>query len=405
MKVFVSWSSEGRDLVNAVMAQLLAVGHSVFRPEDLVDTNDRLSEISAGIRSSDVVFALLATSSSPNVFFELGVAVGASVPTLIAAPAVELLPANLASVPFVQLTGDLLRDAQEIAIRVNGLEGQSLPRIDDFGTAEAALNAAKDDPSVLEALPPREFESLVAKLFEERGYRVQRTPLSQDTGGDLVVQPPDGTETILVEVKKLSRHSRVSVDAVRKLLGRVLPLSSSTVGMLVSSSGFTSSAVALAAGTPLVLRTLEEVLAAQSSRELVQSTGGNEPEFPLVRFSELLTAKGSTIRDFLSETSPDTRADAFAAVEFLRSRLRAPEHVVALGQGLYILLYRKVIVIFAITNAARTGQLSVALVGGQVAEQPDIPFGVVRVAPTLRDVTHLMVPPNKGDSNSEPANH
>jgi Restriction endonuclease len=55
---------------------------------------------------------------------------------------------------------------------------------------------------------------------------------------------------------------------VRKLLSAVSFLGASS-GVLVSTSGFTAAALALAAGTPIVLRTLEEVLAAKSVSELL----------------------------------------------------------------------------------------------------------------------------------------
>jgi hypothetical protein len=51
-----------------------------------------------------------------------------------------------------------------------------------------------------------------------------------------------------------------------------------TAGGFMSTSGFTSAAAALAVGAPIVLRTLEQVLAAKSKSELlVQETGSDLP--------------------------------------------------------------------------------------------------------------------------------
>lgn len=274
MKVFVAHSIRDRELVAGVVALLREDGHDVFVPDDIVATGNLLSEISAAIRSADVVVAMV-TGSNPNVFYELGLAAGASVPTLITARPSEPLPADLASVPYVQLTGDLLRDAQTIVRRVKDLEGLSPVRSAKFSSAEAALRAATRDPAVLEALAPSEFERLVAEFFKERGYEVSTTPTTRDAGVDLVITSPKDNQVLLVEVKKLSRQSRVSVEAVRRLLGTV-SLASGALGVLVSTSGFTAAALALAAGTPIVLRTLEEILAAKSKNDLIEpkETGG-----------------------------------------------------------------------------------------------------------------------------------
>ena len=98
-----------------------------------------------------------------------------------------------------------------------------------------------------------------------------------DTGVDLVITSPKDNQVMLVEVKKLSRQSRVSVEAVRRLLGAV-SIAGAPLGMLVSTSGYTAAALALAAGTPILLRTLEEILAAKSTRELIgqEDTGGSQ---------------------------------------------------------------------------------------------------------------------------------
>jgi hypothetical protein len=272
MRVFVAHSFRDRDLVHAVVAHLRDDGHTVFRPEETAAPADLLSEISAGLRSADVVVAIV-TASNPNVFYELGVAAGANVPTLIAARPGESLPANLASVPYVQLTGDVFRDANEIGRRMKDLEGLSSPKVVEFSSAEGALLAASRDPAVLEALAPSDFERLIARLLRERGFELEQSPSDRDAGVDIVARAPGDGQILLVEVKKLSKQGRVSVDAVRRLLAAV-SLAPDAIGVLVSTSGFTAAAAALAAGSPIVLRTLEEILAARSKGDLLLSTHG-----------------------------------------------------------------------------------------------------------------------------------
>jgi nucleoside 2-deoxyribosyltransferase len=263
MKVFIVHSMKDSDLVANVEEHLRDSGYDVTSPGSLPSQVDILSAISASIRSADVLLAFV-TSTNADTYYELGLAAGANVPMLIVAKAGEPLPLGLSSVPFVQLTGDSLRDAQTIVRRVEDLKGLVASPADELGSGEKALRAAVRDPRVLESIPPIEFERFVAEFFRERGLRVTQTPRF---AADLVVETQGGKETVLVELKKMSRESRVSVEAVRRFLN-VVTLFGASSGVLVSTSGFTSAAMALAAGTPIVLRTLEELLAAKSNREL-----------------------------------------------------------------------------------------------------------------------------------------
>src|ERR1700734_406785 len=167
MKVFIAHSSRDLELGNNLMAILREDGHDVFDPTSIVLGSSIMSEISARIRSADL-FVAVVRSSNPNVFYELGLAAGAGVPILIAAPGGEALPADLSSVPYVQLAGDSLRDSQMIARRAKDLRNLVRTEPQKFDSAEAALRAAIREPAVLESLSPSDFERLVMELFKER---------------------------------------------------------------------------------------------------------------------------------------------------------------------------------------------------------------------------------------------
>ena len=89
---------------------------------------------------------------------------------------------------------------------------------------------------------------------------------------DLILKRQDGDSSVLVEVKKVSTQSRVSVETVRKLLSAVSTVGAS-LGVLVATGGFTPAALALSASAPILLCTLEELLAAKSEKELLSSEG------------------------------------------------------------------------------------------------------------------------------------
>jgi CspA family cold shock protein len=339
MKVFISHSVGDRELVATLVNLLREDGHEAFVPSETAIPGNAPSAVSSAIRSADALVAVI-TASSPNVFYELGLAAGASIPTLITAPAGELLPVHLASIPYVQLTGDLLRDARVIALRVKDLQrpsrrtegmkehgvvkwfnnekGYGFIRRDSgddvfvhhsaiqasgfkslnegdhvefsvakgpkgyqaqdavklgpssFQSAEAALRAAIREPEVLESLTSADFERLVIELFKERGFTINTRPSTFDTGVDLVLKPEQGNKLILVQVKKLSRQSRVSVKTVREFLSAV-SAAGETQGILITTSEYTAAALALAARTSIVLRTLDEILAADSEKQLLES--------------------------------------------------------------------------------------------------------------------------------------
>jgi hypothetical protein len=274
MKVFISHSERDKELVANLAGVLREYGHVVFIPSEMNQSANIFAEISASIRSANILIAVV-TPGNPNIYYEMGLASGVSVPILVAAQPGEVLPADLASIPYVPLTGDVSRDAQVIALRTKELEGIAVTKETHFKSAEAALHAASKNPAMLESLNPYDFERLVAELFKERGYEVEVPSSSHEIGADFILKAKDEQELVVVEVKKLSRQSRVSVETVRQLLGAVTGVAGASLGMLVSTSGFTAAAFALAAGTPLILRTLEEVLAAKSEKDLFKSKPQN----------------------------------------------------------------------------------------------------------------------------------
>lgn len=264
MKFFIAHSVGDQGLVDAVAELLRADNHEVFDPASASIAAHALSEITAALRSADVVIAIV-TQGNSNVLYELGVAIGAGVATLISAHPGVLLPSHLASVPYVQVTGDRLRDAQTIAQRAGELPTLGSTAIPPGQSASETLSSVLRDRARLESLSPQAFEQLVRSLFEERGFTVTGTSAA-DQGGDFVIESRKDREIVLVEVKKLNAQGRVSVESVRRLLSALSPQLAPS-GMIVSTAGFTAAALALAEETSITLRTLEELLAERSASE------------------------------------------------------------------------------------------------------------------------------------------
>jgi Holliday junction resolvase len=256
MKLFIAHSyAEARQLADRLSADLSEAGHDVFRPAPKA-SEDVLPAISAALRRSDLVIALL-TTDNPNVYFEIGLAAGVQVPTLIAADDLDHVTFDLASAPYVQLTGDLDEDVREIVRRVSAMVPKSIIR-ERLSSAESDLSPVEtlQDVSALEGVSPAEFERLVAEIFRSKGVPVRESPGPGSGGFDLIIE---GELLTVVEVKRYRQGSLVAVGAVRQLLGAMTAIGAHRA-ILVTSSGFTSSAIAAASEWPIDLMDREELI-------------------------------------------------------------------------------------------------------------------------------------------------
>lgn len=96
-------------------------------------------------------------------------------------------------------------------------------------------------------LTPRKFEELIAELFHAEGHEVQLTPASKDGGRDILVSvnAPHARHLYLVECKRYAPQNPVDVALVRGLYG-VVEKERATLGMLVTTSSFTTGAIEFA---------------------------------------------------------------------------------------------------------------------------------------------------------------
>jgi HJR/Mrr/RecB family endonuclease len=263
MKVYLSHSQSRADerLAAQMREALAAAGHEVLTLDRDVRGADLVAAVSSAIRSADALVAFPA-SGNPNVFFEIGLATGVDLPTVLVAPDGADVPAELMSVPFVQTTGNEAQDSQEVARRLKALAARQRKPSHEGGSAETILQAAATDADAYEALSPRAFEDLVARALQERGFDVHQTPRTHDIGYDLAIERSGlfGRGLWLVECKKYSRQRLVPAEVVRHLSATVAA-NRATGGMLVTSSGFTASARAIAEKSSIALVGLDELLA------------------------------------------------------------------------------------------------------------------------------------------------
>lgn len=132
------------------------------------------------------------------------------------------------------------------------LPDDALDAISNCTTMIRARYIDKEQPKeVFLNLTPKDFEKLIASLYQDIDYDVKLTKLSYDGGVDIYAEKASPTlkEKIVIQCKNYT--SNIPVDEVRKLLG-VVASTKSTKGVLVTSSNFTKEAIKFANDNPSV---------------------------------------------------------------------------------------------------------------------------------------------------------
>jgi hypothetical protein len=107
------------------------------------------------------------------------------------------------------------------------------------------LNALIHDRALVRTISPRQFEELIAYLYETLGCRVELTQATRDFGADILVwhQAPIGAELLtVVQTKRYLPPKKVGLPEVLPLPGSMLHYGADS-GQVVASSTFTTPAV------------------------------------------------------------------------------------------------------------------------------------------------------------------
>lgn len=190
----------------------------------------------------------------------------------------------------------LFEEVGELGITTGTLKRRSQDILDQFGVPDAetlytAPTAIIGDPELLVSvnrrlvervagapwsiskLTPRQFEELIAEIFERAGYEVHLTKRTRDGGYDILVvgRALDIPVRFIVECKRYALERKVSLDIVQRLLG-VKIATQANKAILVTTSSFTADAQRFADSHywDLALRDGETVL--QWIRELKETS-------------------------------------------------------------------------------------------------------------------------------------
>lgn len=198
-----------------------------------------MESISESISSADIFIALV-SDGSPYVMLETGMAIGMGKKILIVSTTGADVPADLASLPFVNVDLDDEGAAYPIVAALRSLA--EIPKPVGKKFAPPSLRDVADNPALIDALDHSVFERTVADWFARSGFEVsEQARPGQWHAFDFVACRPETGKKIGVDVKKYRSSSLVPVDAVRKAIFAAIQSNIDEV-VIVSASDFTKSA-------------------------------------------------------------------------------------------------------------------------------------------------------------------
>lgn len=98
------------------------------------------------------------------------------------------------------------------------------------------------NPNFLYNLSPYDFERVIARMFEKKGFTVKITPQTRDGGKDIFIAKNDLCSFLFyVECKKYAPNQYVGIDVIQRLYG-VISAEKATGGIIATTSYFTKPA-------------------------------------------------------------------------------------------------------------------------------------------------------------------
>lgn len=104
------------------------------------------------------------------------------------------------------------------------------------------LYELSQNPKELYDLSPYNFERVIARMFEKKGFTVKMTPQTRDGGKDIFIAKNDLCSFLFyVECKKYAPNQHVGIDVIQRLYG-VISAEKATGGIIATTSYFTKPA-------------------------------------------------------------------------------------------------------------------------------------------------------------------
>ncbi|OKP98636.1 restriction endonuclease [Paenibacillus sp. P46E] len=241
-KIFISSSMSSMNEIYKLKDELKVLGYEFINSDLLViNRKEYISEISHQLIRKCDVFICFIDSQSPAVYYELGIATALRKNILLLGSNQTNIPDELQAYRYVDLDNPNWWFDVITQLRALNPGPQNIDGIEDpIRSNQELINELNERPELLDKIDVIEFEGLIKTWFLEQGLEEVDVDGLHRIGCDFLLRNIRG-ELIVVEVKRKSINSQVSVMDVQKVLGAI-HYNKANKGYVVSSSGYTSSA-------------------------------------------------------------------------------------------------------------------------------------------------------------------
>jgi len=193
------------------------------------------------IKKADMLIALI-VDNNPNVYIELGYAIGLGKEVLVfCQPEVEL-PFSLGNINFIRsdFNSNAIYKIIGFIDRLKSSNENALIKSSNTNFQDAV----DGNPGLMhfEFMNGVQFENLVYEWFRRNKFQVKQMSLDLDCGYDLILTNYKEYKKTIVQIKHYNLNSRVSVSQVRQLLGD-MHYAKADHAIIITSSFYTNSAI------------------------------------------------------------------------------------------------------------------------------------------------------------------
>lgn len=157
------------------------------------------------------------------------------------------------------------------------------------------ININLRNRSYLQSLSPKEFEDVIAIVFQNLGYEVKQTPYSNDQGKDAIAFHED--KKYLIECKHYDQHKTVGRPQLQKFFAAMVE-EKADGGFVVTTGKFTNTAIKYAKNKNITLIDLDQLI-----RLIEQALPRSVP----TKFRVMCPECGEIIEFTAKETTPFLR--------------------------------------------------------------------------------------------------
>jgi restriction endonuclease len=230
--------------------ELIFSGYEVINPSrnEIVHSSEIKESVEFLINKCDLFIAIL-KDNNPWQYFELGYAIASSKKVLIVADYDIEIPYPLKNYQFLRTGLDSSNSIFDIIRYLEKLRFGENKESEPINTLEEFNSLLEIDRQTIDKVSGPEFELLIAKFFESKGFNVKQADSTSDYGFDLIINNYEGHNKTIVEVKKYNRNSKVSVNTIHQVFG-TMNICEADHAIIITTSDFTSSAKDFAQSFP-----------------------------------------------------------------------------------------------------------------------------------------------------------